>query len=183
MRTVGTLDYGIDQKTGDDGAIRIAGDNLRRNNFFGNDDYALGGAHSFDHDAEVPPAVSVAFGVGALHMDDGHIGIQRPHRPQRLLRSEGREYLIEKMIALCGIATQCRFGRQKRDAHCASLQGKSNGEISHIEHLHSALFNGAAEIVGGSHHDVAYPSSDDLLDTSCADKLVKENVRYRADQS
>ena len=46
MRSVGTLDYGIDQKTGDDGAIRIAGDSLRRNNFFGNDDYALGGART-----------------------------------------------------------------------------------------------------------------------------------------
>ncbi len=74
-------------------------------NFFGDHDHPLGRAHAFDHDAEISPAVSVTFRIGALHMNDSDIRIQRPHRPQRFFSPERRKYLIEKMIAFGGIGS------------------------------------------------------------------------------
>src|SRR5215472_9140893 len=75
MRAEGALDYGGDQKSGNDGAVGVAGDDLARNDFFAGDDDVLGGAHTLDHDAEVAPAVRVALFIGALHVHDGEIGL------------------------------------------------------------------------------------------------------------
>src|SRR5437867_11713552 len=70
MRAIAALDYGIHEKSGDHGAIGVASDDLGLNDLFRNHDHPLGGAHCFNHDAKITPAVGVAFRVGALNMNN-----------------------------------------------------------------------------------------------------------------
>src|SRR5690242_4494218 len=111
MRTVSAFDDRVYKKAGNDGAIGIAGDDLGRHNFFGNNDYPLSSAHALDHDAEISPAVSVAFRISPLNMNNCHIGVQGPNSPQRFLGRKRRKYLIEKMITLCSIRSQSCLSR------------------------------------------------------------------------
>src|SRR3954465_766967 len=106
VRSVGTFDDGVDQKPRNDSAIRIAGNKLWLDNFFGHDDHPLGSAYTLNHDTEISPAVCVAFTIGALNMNDSHIGVQSANCPQRFLGRKWRKYLIEKMISLCSIRSQ-----------------------------------------------------------------------------
>src|SRR5579884_3034036 len=91
MRPVATVDHGIDEKTGNDSAIGIAGDHLGLNNLLGADNDTLRGANALNHDAEIPPAMRVALAISTLHVNDGDIGIQRAHCAQRFLRLERRD--------------------------------------------------------------------------------------------
>ena len=155
---------------------------LRLNDFFRHHDHALGGANSFDHHAEIAPAVGIAFAIGTLHVNDGDVGIERTNRPQGFPRLERRKYLIEEMIALGDIAAQCRSSRKKRHPHGTGLQRQGDGEVGHVENLHSILLNRAAKVVGRAHHHIANPRGDNLLDASRSDDLVEKNVRDRSDQ-
>src|SRR6266700_244378 len=44
-------------------------------------------------------------------------------------------------------------------------------------------FSGMAEVVGRSHHHIANPGRNYILNAARADELVKENVRDRTDQT
>src|SRR5256885_1123796 len=104
MRAVGTMHHRAHHESGDDRAIGIARDYFRLNDFFRHNDDPFGGTNTLEHHAEVAPAVGVSIAVGALHMDDSDIRIQRTYCPQWFLGSKRREYLIEKMIFLGHIA-------------------------------------------------------------------------------
>src|SRR3954466_8272530 len=106
MRAVRTLDDSVHQEPGNHSAIRIAGNNLWLDDFFGCDDHSSGGPDAFDHYTEISPAVCVAFTIGALNVNDSHIGVQSANCPQRFLGRKWRKYLIEKMITLCSIRSQ-----------------------------------------------------------------------------
>ena len=73
MRAIAALDYGTHKKSGDCGAIGVAGDDLGLNNFFRDNNDPLRGAHRFNHDPEITPAVGIAFRIGALNMHNRHI--------------------------------------------------------------------------------------------------------------
>src|SRR6266704_4038109 len=182
MRAVRALDYGVDHEPRDCGAVGVAGDCFYVDNFFGHYDDPLGCAHAFWHHAEISPAMRVAFGVGALHVDNRDIRIQRSHCPQRFLRREWGKDLIEKMIAFGAVAAERAFCRQERNAHGSGLQRERYGEVGHVEDLHAILLDGAAEIIDGAHHYVAYPGGDDFLNASGADQLIEESVGNGADQ-
>ena len=80
------------------------------------------------------------------------------------------------MIPFRDIAAQRGLRGEERHAHCPSLQRERDGEVGHVENLHPVLLDGAAEVVTRAHHDVANPCGNYLLNTSCADHLVEQNV-------
>ena len=51
----------------------------------GDQDHSTRGQARLAGDAQVAPAVGVAFGVGALHVQDGHVGLDRLHVKQTCL--------------------------------------------------------------------------------------------------
>src|SRR5690242_17763413 len=81
MRAIRTVDDGIYQNAGYYGAIRVARNHIWRNHLFCHNNHPLCRAYTFNHDTEISPAVGVAVRVGALHVDDGHIRVQRPDSP------------------------------------------------------------------------------------------------------
>src|SRR6266571_7086268 len=176
MRPVPALHHRIDQKSRNHGPIRIGRDYFRIDNFFHHHDHALRRAHAFNHHAEISPAVSVALTISALDVHNGDVWVQSSHCPQRLFRRKWRKYLIEKMIPFRHIAAQRGLRGEERHAHCPSLQRERDGEVGHVENLHPVLLDGAAEVVTRAHHDVANPCGNYLLNTSCADHLVEQNV-------
>src|SRR3954469_454931 len=84
MRAERDLADSADQEPRNHSAVRVGGDDLARDDLFRTDDHLLGRAHAFEHDAEISPAMCVAFFVGALHMDDGHVRYKRADRIQHL---------------------------------------------------------------------------------------------------
>ena len=84
-------------------------------------DHAFRGTHALDHDSEISPAVRVAVAIGTLHVNDGYIRDDCPHRPQSFLRFEWGEYLVEEMIPPGDVAAQRSSSRKKWDTHRARL--------------------------------------------------------------
>src|SRR5579872_4043650 len=82
MRAVWGFNDGVHQETGNDSAIRVAGDDFGFDDFFSDHDNSLGGADAFDHDAEISPAVRIAITIGALHVHNRDIGSERAHGPK-----------------------------------------------------------------------------------------------------
>src|ERR1051325_4203519 len=162
MRNEWAFDYGVDQKSGNYGAVGSASNKRRIRYFFSHKDDSLGRAHAFDHYAEVSPTMSVALGICPLHMNDCHIRIDCTHGPQAFLGFEWGEYLIEEVISLCGVTSQRGFRGQERNAHSASLQPECDGEIGHVEDFQPILLDGTTKVVGRTHHDITDPGGDDL---------------------
>ena len=128
----------------------------------------------------------VAFAIGALQMDDRHVGGQRFNSMQpvfsRVVFSKWRVDLGEKRVIASYIATERGSRRQKWHAHGRSLQRQRHREVGQVHDFQSALFDLPAEIVSRAHHHIAHPGRDDLLRASRRDQLIEENVRDRPDQ-
>src|SRR5437870_4248272 len=133
-------------------------------------------AIAFDHCSEISPTVCRALGIGALDVHNRGVWVQSSHCPQRLLRRKWRKYLIEEMIPFRDIAAQRSLRGEKRHTHRPGLQCERDGKVGHVENLHPVLLDGAAEVVTRAHHDVANPCRNYLLNTSCANHLVEQNV-------
>src|SRR5438445_1256171 len=99
------LHHGVHQKSWNNRAVGVTGDHLRLDNLFRHDNHTLSRTYSFQHDSEITPAMRITVAIGALHMHDRDIWIQRAHRPQRLFAFKGRENLVEEVIALRYIAS------------------------------------------------------------------------------
>src|SRR5581483_4475718 len=117
MRAVAAFDHGRDEKTRNDGAIRIARDDLERDHLFRDYNHVLCGAHRLDHHAKISPAVRIALAVGALHMNDGDIGIEGAHGEQRFLAVERRSHRFEKLVGFWNVAAHHTARGQIRHAH------------------------------------------------------------------
>ena len=112
--------------------------------------------------------MGVAFAIGALHMHDRDIRIERPHRPQRLFALKGRENRAEEMVSLSDIAAQRRARGKERNSHRAGFERQQQGQVGQVENFHAILFDGATKAVGRTHHHVSNPSRHDLLYTASA---------------
>src|SRR5581483_1644732 len=99
MRAERTRHHRSHQKAGDHSTIGVAGNDLRVNDLFRHHDHVFCRPHALDHHPEIAPAVRVAVAVGALHVNDGHVRIDRAYCEQRLLPFKRREDAVEKVIA------------------------------------------------------------------------------------
>ena len=115
----------------------------------------------------------IALGICSLHIDDGYIRYDCANCQECLLRFKRGNNLIEEVIAFRYIAAHRCPCRKKRHAHGRGLQPQRNREIRHVEDANLACFNRVAEVVGLSHHDIAYPCGDDVLHASGADELIE----------
>src|SRR5581483_4258138 len=91
MRAERTRHHRSHQKAGDHSTIGVAGNDLRVNDLFRHHDHVFCRPHALDHHPEIAPAVRVAVAVGALHVNDGHVRIDRAYCEQRLLPFKRRE--------------------------------------------------------------------------------------------
>ena len=176
MRAHWTFNYGTDQKSWDDRPIWIARNHLCSDDFLSRHNHSLGCAHTFQHYAEVAPAVRVPIRICALHVNNGHVRVQRPHCPERFFRRKRRKYLVEKMTAFSGVAPQRGFCGKERNPHRARLERECQREVGQVEDLHSILLDRPAKVIGGTHHHIAHPRGDYFLHASCTDQLIEENV-------
>src|SRR5947209_3861997 len=189
MRPIRAIHHRRHQKTGNYGAIGVTGDHLLRHDLFRADNHLFGCAHAFNHYTKISPAMRVAEFIGALHVDNGHIRLDGTDSHERFLRFEGRDDLVEEMIAPGNVAAHGSAGRQEWHTHSPGLERQRDTEIRHVEDAQLLagstgilLLGGTAEVVGRTHHHVAHPGGHYVFDAACADKLVKQNVGNGADQ-
>ena len=76
------LAYGIDDQAGDQRAIWIRPDDCLVNDLLGCQDHLVSCKGSLFLLADDPPKMSIAVGVGPLHVDDGNVRLQGRHGDQ-----------------------------------------------------------------------------------------------------
>src|SRR5437868_11186761 len=129
MRTEGFVHYCSSEKSGNDGASRITCDHVCRDNLFGDYDHPLGCTHSLQHDAEISPAMRIAFSICPLHIDDSYIRNDGAHRQQHLLRFKRGNDLVKEVVPFWDIAAHRGPGGKERHAHGSGLKTESDGEV------------------------------------------------------
>src|ERR1700733_203673 len=73
----GLVNYGGDEKTRDERAVRIRGNQFRRYDLFRDDNYLPCGSRSVYGDTKTAPNMGIAEFIGALHLQDRDIGTKR----------------------------------------------------------------------------------------------------------
>jgi hypothetical protein len=151
--------------------------------FAGQDDF-FRRQRRFAHDAEIAPDVGVAFAVGALHVDDRHVGTKGAHSDQILVRERAAQ--AAKLFRAGKIAPHDRSCRKKRHSRGSGLQRQAHGEVGVFLDFNrpgNPRFRGAPVVMAETGGDIPDPRGDDLSDAAGADHLIELHVRYRSDQS
>ena len=185
MRGSGFVDHGGNQKSGNQSAIRVGGNDAWLDDFFGDDNYFAGGADGVNGDAEAAPEMRVACGVGALDLQDGDVGTQSADSDESFF-ADRRGKFAEVAIFLEQVAAESGVGGHEWDAHGSGMQGEGDGEIGVVDDFKAAweiAFDGAAEAVADSGGDVADPGRHHSRDAAGADQLIEKNVGNGADES
>jgi hypothetical protein len=74
VRAARRVNHGGDPEAGYQNAIRVAANNLGRDNLLGDDDDGASCQRGLLADTQVAPGMRIALNVGALDVDDRHVG-------------------------------------------------------------------------------------------------------------
>ena len=143
-------------------------------------DDSLRGQASLPGNAQIAPAVSVAFGVGALDVQDRDVGLNRRDVQQAGLSQ------AHPRVALRQVGPEQRAGRQIRHTHRRGEQSKADREIRVLFQLEPArrnlVFDRAPVVVAEAGADVADPGCGDSPHAAGPDELIEQDVRDGSDQ-
>ncbi len=104
----------------------------------------------------MPSTGRVAVDVGAVDVDEAHIGVERGHRGQLHAR-EGTDDLPGRAVFVFVRAHQ-RAHRQEGDTHCGRLVAPAQGGVAPLRHAHLAALH-VAPCVG---REAAHLQADDV---------------------
>src|SRR5579884_2118618 len=177
--------HGPDQEPRDERAVRVAPDDRRVHQLLTGHEDGLRSPRGLQRDPQVPPQVRVPVGVAALHVEDGHVGVHRPHG-EKLRPRKGTDHLPEPWVVPCHVAAQHGAGGEERHPPGRSLEGERHREVRvvlHFEGVRDTFLHRPAEVVGDPRAHVTHPRRDHTGDAPGADQLVEEDVGDRADKS
>ena len=121
--------YGVDDQARDDRAVGVGADDRLVDQLFDDDDDALGGERRFLLAAQQAPHLRVAGGVGALGVDDRHVGPQRWDRVDRFV-AVGRVDRPDQWVGLGQVGARVRAQREERQVHGARGVAADHAEVA-----------------------------------------------------
>jgi hypothetical protein len=142
------------------------------------DERALRGEHRLLLHAGEAPQLHVAVAVGALRVDDRHVGAQRGDRGQRLARERARDRPdgggVPRQVGP-GVAAQHRE-RQVGGAGHVGVRQPGVRVLDELERRGPAALDRVAEAVQRADAGVAAPREDQPAGAAGADQLVVDDV-------
>src|SRR5258706_3189556 len=166
MGAVGLVNHAGNHEAGNYRAVGIAENYLVLDNFFTRENDLLRSEGGFAHDAEIAPDMGITVDIGALHVKNRDIRLERAHRQQFFTVEwavDGRE-----LWAGGEVAALDRARRQERHARGGGLKPPANskgGMIFHFDLAWDTIFFGAPVDVSQTLRDGSEPRSDELLHT------------------
>src|SRR3990172_5518325 len=143
--------YSVHQIVGDDGAVRVAADNLSVYDFLSADDHPLTGARHLSRKATDPVYLGIAEFVCPVHMDQAHIQDQGWHQTDWVPCEWAFDHLGGAVFQ--GIGAQHRAYRDEGYAHGGGLEARGEGGVAPFNTgLHPPTLHFPAEDIGDAVH-------------------------------
>ena len=152
-------------------------------NLFHRHDRALGRHHGFLLHADHAPHQHVAFAVGLLRVNHGHV---RPMRGNRRQLFSGKRALdkFDARVVLDQVGSDVAAQHAEGQVRGAGAIGRRHAGMRvffDLDGLGPVVFDRVAQAVQRPDARISAPGEDDLLDAPGADELIVDQVRGHAD--
>src|SRR5215469_18045623 len=178
MRAPRFADDGVDDEAWDERPVRIGAHDRWFDDLLDYHDDALCGERRFFLDAVEPPDLRVAFGIGALRVDDRHVGIERRYGRKLFIcirAADGPDERISGRQVTAAVIRQ----RPERELRGAGAETRHHAEVRvllDVERHRRTFLDRAAQRVERADAGISRPRKDELARASRGDELIVDEI-------